>query len=215
MPIGDVLCASANPDKVREIEQLLSGVVHLVPRPDGVPDVDETADTLEGNARLKARAIALSAHNVRSLPAVADDTGLFVDALPGELGVRTARYASDDPHHGVDPYAANRRKLLEALQRQGCRDDSARRAHFLTVVVLAWPDGRELVVEGRCDGRIALAEIGERGFGFDPVFIPIPGVVDGDERTFAQMSDADKNDLSHRGRAFRELARRLAQSPAP
>lgn len=208
-----LICASANPDKVREIEQLLDGVVVLHPRPAGIPDVDETEPTLIGNARLKARAIAMSPLNVDGLPAVADDTGLFVDALPGELGVRTARYASDDPAHAVDPYAANRRKLLDALRASGCLDAASRRAHFSTVVVVMWPDGREISVEGRCDGMIALEETGSRGFGFDPLFVPVPGMFAGDQRTFAEMTDAEKNELSHRGRAFRAMARELRSSP--
>lgn len=213
-PIRALVCASANPDKVREIEQLLDGVVELFGRPEGIPDVEETESTLVGNARLKARAIALSPLNTLSLPAVADDTGLFVDALPGQLGVRTARYASEDPLHATDPYGANRRKLLAALHEGGFEDVSERSAHFMTVVVVSFPDGRELVVEGRCDGVIASAEAGSRGFGFDPLFVPIPGMFEGDRRTFAQMSDDDKNVLSHRGRAFRALAAILGASPA-
>lgn len=212
-PIRELVCASANPDKVREIEQLLEGVVTLYARPAGVPDVEETEDTLVGNARLKARAIATSPTNTLGLPAVADDTGLFVDALPGELGVLTARYASDDPAHAADPYGANRRKLLDALRAKGCIELDARTAHFLTVVVVSFPDGRELAVEGRCDGVIALEETGTRGFGFDPLFIPVPGMFAGDSRTFSQMTDDEKNVLSHRGRAFQELARVLRSSP--
>jgi XTP/dITP diphosphohydrolase len=211
--IRELICASANPDKVREIEQLLDGVVRLHPRPADIPDVDETESTLLGNARLKARAIAESPLNTLGLPAVADDTGLFVEALPGELGVMTARYASDDPRHAVDPYGANRRKLLAALRACGCAEPSARVAHFSTVVVVSFPDGREIAVEGRCDGTIAPRETGSRGFGFDPLFIPVPGMFDGDDRTFAEMSDDEKNHLSHRGRAFRALARVLKESP--
>lgn len=212
-PATGLICASANPDKVREIEQLLAGRVVLIPRPAGIPDVEETEDTLVGNARLKARAIAQSPLNVARVPAVADDTGLFVDALPGELGVRTARYAEGDPEHLRNPYAANRHKLLRALDDRGCLDAAQRTAHFLTVVVVLTPDGDELVVEGRCDGVIALRDIGERGFGFDPVFVPTPGMFDGDTRTFAQMTDQEKNELSHRGRAFRALGRALESSP--
>ena len=214
LPFVDALvCASANADKVHEIEQLLDGVARLYPRPAGVADVEETEDTLIGNARLKARAIASSPLSVPGLPAVADDTGLFVDALPGELGVTTARYASDDPMHAYDPYGSNRRKLLRALEERGCVELAKRTAHFSTVVVVSWPDGREISVEGRCDGVIALHETGSRGFGFDPLFVPRPGMFEGDERTFAEMSDDEKNELSHRGRAFRALARILKGSP--
>ena len=203
-----LVCASANPDKVREIEQLLTGVVDLLPRPSTVPDVEENADTLVGNARLKAMAIV----EATGMPAVADDTGMFVEALPGELGVRTARYASDRPAHATHPYAANRAKLLEALEAAGCDTPSRRAAHFVTVVIVCHPDGRELIVEGRCDGFIAATERGARGFGFDPLFVPTPGMFDGDSRTFAEMTDAEKNELSHRGRAFRNLAAALAPS---
>ena len=194
-----LVCASANPDKVREIEQILVGLVDLRPRPAHVPDVDETADTLVGNARLKAEAI----RDATSMAAVADDTGLFVAALPGELGVRTARYAADQPSHATDPYGANRAKLLRALANVD--DDRGRRARFVTVVLVAYPDGTELVVEGECQGTIATGERGERGFGFDPLFVPD----DGDGRTFAEMSDEEKNSLSHRARAFAALAEAL------
>jgi len=201
----DIHCASANPDKVREIEDLfrehLGDTVALLPRPTEVPDVDENADTLIGNARLKAQAIV----DATGKPAVADDTGLFVDALPGELGVRTARYASDRPEHANDPYGANRQKLLESLESQECLTPESRRARFVTVAVVMWPDGRELAVEGECRGTIALTERGEHGFGFDPLFMPdeFP------DQTFAELGDDVKNRISHRARAFQELARKL------
>lgn len=201
----EIHCASANPDKVREIEDLfrehLGDTVALLPRPTEVPDVDENADTLIGNARLKAQAIV----DATGKPAVADDTGLFVDALPGELGVRTARYASDRPEHANDPYGANRQKLLESLESQGCLTPESRRARFVTVAVVMWPDGRELAVEGECRGTIALTERGEHGFGFDPLFMPdeFP------DQTFAELGDDVKNRISHRARAFQELARKL------
>lgn len=201
-----LVCASANPDKVAEIERLFAEVatrgpsspnaLSLVPRPEGIPDVVEDADTLVGNARLKAEAI----RRATGRPAVADDTGLFVRALPGQLGVRTARYASDDPEHAHDPYAANRRKLLGALEGV-----DERRAEFVTIALVSWPDGHETIAEGRCAGTIALAERGGRGFGFDPLFVPD----EGDGRTFAEMTDHEKNEMSHRGRAFRQLMREL------
>lgn len=208
MTVTRLLCASANPDKVAEIASLLQGVVTLVPRPAGIPDVIEDADTLVGNARLKARAVLTSEENVDELPAVADDTGLFVEALPGLLGVRTARYASDDPGHAVDPDGCNRAKLLRQLDGRTHRDE--RRAHFVTVALVCFPDGSEVLAEGRCDGHIAIAERGTGGFGFDPLFVPdvAPGVPG--TRTFAEVGAVEKNVVSHRGRAFRELARRLA-----
>lgn len=208
MKFPRLLCASANPNKVAEIESLLQGVVTLVPRPSGIPDVVEDADTLVGNARLKAQAVLNSEENVERLPAVADDTGLFVDALPGLLGVRTARYASDDPAHALDPDGCNRAKLLRHLAGRSRQED--RRAHFVTVALVCFPDGSEVLAEGRCDGHIAIAERGDDGFGFDPLFVPdlAPGVPG--TRTFAEAGAAEKSATSHRGRAFRELARRLA-----
>jgi len=213
----EIYCASANPDKVREIqelfEELLGDAVTLLPRPEHVPDVDENADTLLGNARLKARAIM----EATGRPAVADDTGLFVEALPGELGVRTARYASDRPEHGTDPYGANRRKLLESLASRGCLTPETRRARFVTVAVVMWADGdgvRDIFVEGECRGTIALIERGEHGFGFDPLFVPEE--YSGDDlrgSTFAELGDEVKNKISHRARAFQALARRLGELP--
>lgn len=206
MTITRLLCASANPDKVAEIASLLRGVVTLVPRPSGIPDVIEDADTLVGNARLKARAVLMSDENVEGLPAVADDTGLFVDALPGLLGVRTARYASDDPGHAANPDGCNRAKLLRQLEGRADRG-----AHFVTVALVCFPDGSEVLAEGRCDGHIAVAERGIGGFGFDPLFVPdvspeVPGTL-----TFAELGAAEKNAISHRGRAFRDLALVLAE----
>ena len=192
-----LVCASANPHKVAEIEVLLAGVCQLVPRPADVPDVVEDADTLAGNARLKAAAIAAAT----GMPAVADDTGLFVDSLGGRPGVHTARYAGAG---ATD--AENRALLLQELAAAG--DMQHRRARFMTVVMVVWPDGRELTVHGECSGTIALREIGERGFGYDPLFIPDAG----DGRTFAEMTDAEKNSLSHRGKAFVALAQSLPEA---
>ena len=186
-----LVCASANPDKVAEIAAVLGSAVVLEPRPPEVPEVVEDADTLEGNARLKATAIARAAGR----PAVADDTGLEVAALDGAPGVYAARYAGADA-----TYADNRAKLLAALA--GSTD---RRARFRTVAMVVWPDGSEVAAEGVCDGTIAERERGERGFGYDPVFVP----AEGDGRTFAEMTDAEKHDVSHRGRAFRNLLTKL------
>jgi XTP/dITP diphosphohydrolase len=193
VPMLTMVCASANPDKVAEIQQLLAGMVELLPRPAEIPDVVEDADSLIGNARLKARAIM----EATGLPAVADDTGLEVDALGGAPGVYTARYAGE----GCS-YADNRAKMLAELQ--GVTDRSAA---FKTVAMVVWPDGTELAVEGVCPGTIAVDERGSVGFGYDAIFVP----TEGDGRTFAEMGPAAKNDLSHRGRAFRGLLSELAQ----
>lgn len=188
-----LVCASANPDKVAELETLFEGEVDLDPRPPGLPDVVEDADTLEGNARLKADAICAAT----GLPAVADDTGLEVDHLGGEPGVHTARFAGEEA-----TYADNRAKLLTALDGV---PNVERTARFRTVVLVRWPDGRELAVEGECRGRIAETERGARGFGYDAVFVP----AEGDGRTFAEMSEDEKHELSHRGRAVRALVETL------
>ena len=189
----ELVCASANPDKVAEIERILDGAVTLLPRPADVEDVVEDAATLEGNARLKAIAIAAAT----GMPAVADDTGLEVAALGGRPGVFTARYAGE---HAT--YADNRARLLGELD--GVED---RRARFRTVAAVVWPDGREVLAEGVSDGVIASSERGGRGFGYDPVFVPN----DGDGRTFAEMDEDAKHAVSHRGRAFRALLDELAR----
>jgi XTP/dITP diphosphohydrolase len=183
------VCASANPDKVAEIALLLDGLVELLPRPAEIPDVVEDADTLIGNARLKAVAICAAT----GLPAVSDDTGLEVDALDGEPGVYTARFAGEHCS-----YADNRYKLLRVLADVPA---DARTARFKTVAMVVWPDGRELAVEGVCEGSIAAEERGDGGFGYDAVFI----ADDAGGRTFSEMSEAEKNEISHRGRAFRAL----------
>lgn len=186
-----LVCASANPDKVAEIAVILSGAVELLPRPRDVPDVVEDADTLRGNARLKAVAIC----DATGLPAVADDTGLEVEALGGAPGVYAARYAGEGC-----TYADNQAKLLRELAAH-----HDRRAAFRTSVVVRWPDGRELAVDGVCEGSIAEDERGSGGFGYDAVFVPD----DGDGRTFAEMAADEKHAISHRGRAFRNLLAEL------
>src|SRR5262245_5492754 len=189
--------ATANEDKAREIRDILGRSVTLLPRPASVPDVAETGATLLENARLKARALAAATGEA----AIADDTGLEVDALGGAPGVYSSRYAGEGAS-----YADNVAKLVEAVARvQGpCQ------ARFRTVAVAAWPDGREVAAEGLVEGTIADAARGEAGFGYDPVFIP----ADGDGRTFAEMTAAEKHVLSHRGRAFRALADRLSEASA-
>ena len=171
--------------------ELMEGVVQLDPRPADLPDVEEDGDTLVANARLKAIAV----NEATGSPALADDTGLEVFALGGAPGVRTARFAGEPPSD-----ERNRAKMLQELD--GVADRSAR---FRTVALLRFPDGREIVAEGVCEGSIAEAERGERGFGYDPLFIASAG----DGRTFAEMSMAEKHHLSHRGRAFRALAMAL------
>jgi XTP/dITP diphosphohydrolase len=194
-----LVLASANPDKVKEIVAVLSAAlpVDLLPRPEAVPEVVEDADTLVGNARLKARALVAATDTA----AVADDTGLEVDALDGAPGVYSARYAGESA-----TYADNVAKLLrelEALDDHG----GARRASFKTVALVAFPDGTEVWAEGMLPGTIAAEGRGANGFGYDPVFVPDGG----DGRTFAEMRAEEKDAVSHRGRAFRALAVELAR----
>jgi XTP/dITP diphosphohydrolase len=179
---------------VAEIADLLRDVVELLPRPDSVGDIVEDADSLLGNARLKACAIA----QATGMSAVADDTGLEVDALNGAPGVHTARFAGDNA-----TYADNRTKLLSVLRDVA---PAQRTARFRTVALVAHPDGSEQWAAGVCEGSIALAERGERGFGYDAVFVPN----EGSGRTFAEMSVEEKHAFGHRGRAFRALALLLA-----
>jgi len=188
-----LVLATANPDKAEEIRVVLhdAGVdVDLVPRPAGVPEVDETGETLEENARLKAVALC----DVTGLPAVADDTGLSVDALFGAPGVYSARFAGEDA-----TYADNVAKLLRELRDVPAPERTAR---FTTVALARWPDGREVAAIGDVEGTIGGEARGDGGFGYDPLFVP----VEGDGRTFAEMTAAEKHRVSHRGRAFRTLA---------
>lgn len=201
-----LVLASANPDKAKEIAAVLSGAmaVELVPRPSDVPDVVEDADTLLGNARLKAQALMAAT----GLAALADDTGLEVDALGGAPGVYSARYAGEHV-----TYADNVAKLLRELAALD-GGGGERSARFKTVALVAFPDGSELWAEGMVEGSIAPATRGAHGFGYDPVFVPA-AAEGGDGRTFAEMTAAEKDAISHRGRAVRALAQRLAQVPRP
>jgi XTP/dITP diphosphohydrolase len=186
--------ATANPDKAREIREILGPDVDLLDRPPEVADVDETGATLAENALLKAVALVRATGG----PAIAEDTGLEVDALGGAPGVRSARYAGD---HATS--AQNVAKLLAALG--AVEGPERRRARFRTVAVAYWPDGTEIACEGTVEGWIAGSPRGRAGFGYDPVFIP----EEGDGRSFAEMGADEKHRLSHRGRAFRALRARL------
>jgi XTP/dITP diphosphohydrolase len=198
MTTGRMVLATANPDKAAEIADLLGNVPGLVlePRPTSVPEVEEDGETLVDNARLKARALSAAT----GLPAVADDTGLEVAALGGAPGVYSARFAG---HHAT--YADNVRKLLTELERVGANDPGQRSAVFRSVAFVAYPDGAEQWAEGTVDGTIATEPAGTSGFGYDPVFVPAGSR----GRTFAEMTAAEKHQVSHRGRAFRALAEQL------
>ena len=188
-----IVCASANPHKVEELARLLPSWVELVPRPSDIGDIDEDAPTLEGNAIIKAVEIA----NHASEWAIADDTGLEVDALNGAPGVRSARFAGD---HATD--SENRELLLSKLD--GVMNRSAR---FRTVVALVSSKGDIHFVGGECVGTIAESERGDSGFGYDSLFIP----ADRDGRTFAEMTGPEKDAVSHRGRALAQIPELLAR----
>ena len=188
-----LVLATRNPGKVAELEARLAGLdVDLVTAAAlGAPPVEEDADTLRGNAETKARALFDHA----GLPALADDTGLEVDALDGAPGVRSARFAGPEADD-----EANRRKLLADLAGA-----PSRTARFRTVLAVADAEGVRFF-EGVCEGLIATEEAGAGGFGYDSIFRP----VDGDGRTFAEMTTAEKNEMSHRGRALDAFSRWLA-----
>ena len=188
--------ATANPEKAREIEDVLRDAdvsVQLVARPTDVPEVAETGETLEENARLKAVALC----DATQMPAIADDTGLAVDALDGAPGIRAARYAGEHADS-----ADNVARLLAELDGLPLERRTAR---FSTVAIARWPDGLEVAAIGEVEGVITAAPRGAGGWGYDPVFVP----VEGDGRTFAEMSTEEKHAHSHRGRAFRTLAQGL------
>jgi len=194
-----LVLSTANPDKAAEIREILSSVPGLVllPRPASVPEVEETGDTLLDNARLKAQSLL----EATGTAAVADDTGLEVDALGGAPGVYSARFAGE---HAT--YADNVAKLLQQLDRAAAHQPDQRRAVFRCVALVEFPDGEEVWADGEVAGTIAPEANGSQGFGYDPVFVP-----DGfDGRTFAEMTSEQKHAVSHRGRAFRALAKRLS-----
>lgn len=185
-----LLIATRNAHKLAEIRTILDlPDVEIVGADEiaGLPEVEEDAETFEGNALKKARTL----RDASGLWTLADDSGLEVDALNGAPGVYSARYAGEPTDS-----AANNRKLLAALA--GRTDRTAR---FRCVIALAAPDGREWTVVGRCEGRIALAPSGAEGFGYDPLFVP-----EGHTISFAEMSSAEKNAISHRGRALAKAA---------
>lgn len=192
-----LVLATGNKDKATEIAAIMGAELgdglELAARPDEVADVEETGSTLEENARLKARALL----EATGLPAVADDTGLEVDALGGAPGVYSSRYSGEGAS-----YAQNVAKLVAELGAAGADGPDERRARFRTVAIACFPGGREVVAHGVVEGTIAPEPRGTAGFGYDPVFVPDGG----DGRTFAEMTPAEKHALSHRGRAFRALA---------
>lgn len=193
--LPELVVASTNPGKIAELADLLRGRYRVLPRPSDLPDTVEDGETLEANALQKAREVAAATGR----DALADDTGLFVDALGGRPGVRTARYAGPEARD-----EDNRAMLLAELAD---RSDAAgeRSAEFRTVVALVRPDGSAVVARGRVEGTIVTAPRGERGFGYDALFAPR----EGDGRTFAEMSLGEKHRYSHRARALADLIDQL------
>lgn len=189
-PRAALTLATANAGKVTELVALLGDRYDIRPRPADLPETVEDGDTLEANAAKKAREVLAACGTL----AVADDSGLFVAALGGRPGVHTARYAGPDATH-----EQNIDLLLAELAAHP--DPADRAAEFRTVIVAAWPGGREVVVSGRVPGVITAARRGDDGFGYDPVFVPD----EGDGRTFAEMTLAEKNRISHRARAIQAL----------
>ncbi|MFE4398926.1 MULTISPECIES: non-canonical purine NTP pyrophosphatase [Streptomycetaceae] len=185
--------ATGNPRKAAEIVELLHGVLELLPRPGWLPETVEDGTTVEENAYLKASAVALATR----LPAVADDTVMEVDALGLAPGLFSARYAGEGAGD-----AANVAKVLAEMAGVAA---PGRGARVRTVALLCYPDGRRVVSEGVARGRITERPLGDRGFGYDTVFVPD----DGDGRTLGQMTAAEKARLYCRGRAFRGLAASL------
>jgi XTP/dITP diphosphohydrolase len=184
-----MVLATHNRDKVREISEVMSGLpVELSAAYDfpGAPEPEETGLTLEENAWIKASVLL----GTTGLPALADDTGLFVEALRGAPGVRSARYAGESGN-----YRENVQKLMDEMR--GVPVDR-RAAAFRTVVAIAFPSEKPVYIRGEVLGEILEAPHGVGGFGYDPVFRPLESDV-----SFAEMSTAEKNRISHRGRAFR------------
>ena len=186
-----LIFATHNTHKLEEVKQLLSEQIELLSLTDlsFFEEIPENEETLEGNAKVKATSI----YNQFHLDCFSDDTGLEVLSLNGAPGVHSARYAGE----GHDD-ALNRKKLLEQL-----KDKQNRKARFRTVVALWWK-GNEYLFEGVVNGEIITEERGRNGFGYDSLFIP-----DGYEKTFAEMTEKEKNEISHRGKAIKKLAQFL------
>jgi XTP/dITP diphosphohydrolase len=188
-----IAIATHNPHKLRELARICADwptewVSVENHDPSAFPDVEETGATYLDNAKLKAEAVAASSR----LPALADDSGIEVDALGGAPGPRSARYAGE---HASDE--ENLRALIQAIRGIPA---SGRSARYRCVAAIAWPDGRFDHAEGACEGMLRTSPVGSHGFGYDPIFVPI-----GRDVTMAELSDDEKDRISHRGRAFRGL----------
>jgi len=199
--VGRLVIATHNPGKLAEMRELLAayGVEAVSAGELGLDEPPETGASFRDNARIKAASAAAAA----GAPAFADDSGLVVDALDGAPGIQSARWAG--------PERDFRRAMMQIerlLQERGALDPAQRRAHFVSALCVAWPDGHVEEFEARVDGTLVWPPRGDKGFGYDPVFLP-----DGHSRTFGEMTGAEKHSLpprgkglSHRARAFLKLA---------
>ena len=199
---GRVVIATHNAGKLREMRELLApyGIDCVSAGELSLPEPEETGNSFIANALIKARAAA----NVAELPAFADDSGLCVESLDNEPGIHSARWARE-----AGTYAATMARIETLLQACDCVTPDTRRAHFVSALAIAWPDGHTETFEARVDGVIVNPPRGTAGFGYDPMFLP-----DGHQRTFGEMSADEKHGipadgsraLSHRARAFQALA---------
>ncbi len=208
-----LVLATRNEHKVHELRQILGALVdelglEVVGAADvpGAPDVAETEVTFEGNARLKAVALA----EATGLPAVADDSGLAVEVLGGSPGVFSARWSGSTAGADAARSVRDRANVSLLLEQVADVPDEHRAAAFVCAAVLAMPDGTTVATEGRVDGTLAREPQGDNGFGYDPIF-----QVAGGTRTLAQYTDEEKNAISHRGEAFRALAPMLRSRLSP
>ena len=190
---GKLVIASHNEGKVREIRALLGpyGIEPVSAKELDLPEPEETGTTFFANAELKA----MQAADLSGLPALSDDSGICVDALNGDPGVYTANWA--ETPNGRD-WTLAMTKVEDAVAAKG--PDASRAAHFVCVLALAWPDGHVQWFEGRVDGTLAWPPRGDKGFGYDPVFVP-----EGHDQTFGEMEPEAKHAMSHRADAFRQL----------
>jgi XTP/dITP diphosphohydrolase len=188
-----LVLATRNPHKLRELRETLRGL-EVDPLPEGVELPPEEGRTFADNALAKARA----AQRATGRTAIADDSGIEAYGLGGRPGVRSARYAGEN--------ATDEENLAELLREVGEQED--RRAAYVCVIALVTAEGEESLFEGRCEGTLADQPRGQEGFGYDPAFIPVDTGPD-DRRTMAELAPAEKNAISHRGRAARKLAAHL------
>ena len=203
---GQLVIATHNPGKLAEMRELLSphGVTAISASELGLGEPEETGDTFAANAKLKAVAAATAA----KLPAFADDSGLVVEALDGAPGIYSARWAGPSKD-----FNAAMTRIERLLEERGANEPAQRKAHFVSALCVAWPDGHIEEVEARVDGTLVWPPRGSAGFGYDPMFLP-----DGHDRTFGEMSSIEKHGLpplgkglSHRARAFVKLAERCLE----